>query len=221
VECCQQGHFPTTQIEIEPLAPELENTVGAPGEPLGRRRAEAQDESRSQHLDRSSEERQAHEGLLLGRGAVAWRAPEDDVGDEHRTGRIRSVPLETDFFEHAVEELARASNEWLALEVFIAARRLADAHDMCFGVAVAERKIGGGALERAGIEARERGDDVIERLAGGGNGFGIVDGVAASDGVIPSTSNRVIPAKSGTHGWAWSAPARVIPSRGGFRHTPG
>ena len=57
-------------------------------------------------------------------------------------GRARDRPIGC---EHAVEKLAGAADEGLALKVLIAARRFADEHDMGLRIAVGEAQIGGGA----------------------------------------------------------------------------
>src|SRR5207248_6555104 len=118
--------------------------------------------------------------------AVAGRTPEYDIGDEYRPGGIFGAARQTGGFEHAIEELARSADEGLALEVLIAAGRLADAHHMRLGIAVAQGKVGRRALERAGIEPRQRGDNVVERLTRGGDGLCVIDRICAPNSITPA-----------------------------------
>ena len=81
--------------------------------------------------------------------------------------RILGVARQADGRQHAVEQLAGAADEGLALQILVAARRLAHQHDAGIRVAVGEAQVGGGLLQRAGIEGRKRRHDIVEALAGG------------------------------------------------------
>ena len=63
---------------------------------------------------------------------------------------------EPDRGEHAVEQLAGAADEGLALQVLVAARRLADQHDARGDAAAGEAQALRRALERAAFELGEQ-----------------------------------------------------------------
>src|SRR5215213_10843291 len=77
--------------------------------------------------------------------------------------------------QHAIEELARPADEWLALLIFIAARRLADEHDARLRIAVSKDEIGGSAFQRAGIELPQRRRDIGKARACGSDSARIAD----------------------------------------------
>jgi len=88
--------------------------------------------------------RRAQLDLLGTRVAVSGRAALQHVRDEH------VLADEPGDGQQLVEVLARRAHEGLALQVFVLARRLADDHDACFGIAHAEHRlraaVGQGAL---------------------------------------------------------------------------
>ena len=105
-------------------------------------------------LDLPREEWRAGLDLLGRRRAVAGRAPIDGVGD------VDMLLAEPDRVQHAVEQLPGASDEGLAAEVLVAARRLADQHDARLVAAALEAQALRRALERAALEG---GDHGLER----------------------------------------------------------
>ena len=104
------------------------------------RRRAARELGRHQ-LDLALEERAADLRLLRGRRAVSGRTPVDDVGDVH----VRLA--QPDGREHLVEQLAGAADERLALQVLVAAGRLADQHEAGLGCAAVEAQVLGRGLE--------------------------------------------------------------------------
>ena len=64
--------------------------------------------------------------------------------------------------QHLVEELARAPDEGAALEVLLAARRLADEHEAGLGRAPVEAQVLGRRLQRATVEVGQRGRERFE-----------------------------------------------------------
>ena len=75
----------------------------------------------------------------------------DDVGDED------GPPIEPDAREKLVQELPGGPNKWLALEILVVARRLAQKEDSRVGAAVS-----GDRLPRAPMErARGAGADLV------------------------------------------------------------
>src|SRR4029079_9109324 len=96
----KQRDFLIADVEVEPLAAQFQDSIGASGKPLGRRGADAHQHLRSQDLDDAPQERQAHQGFLLGGRPVSGRPPEDDVGDEDGTRRILRLPGQSNRLEH-------------------------------------------------------------------------------------------------------------------------
>ncbi|MGY4425858.1 hypothetical protein ACVWY2_008307 [Bradyrhizobium sp. JR6.1] len=62
---------------------------------------------------------------------------------------LRSSPYRRD---HAVEQLAGAADERQSLDVFVAARRLADEHHARLWIAIGKHQPGRGVLQRAAVE---------------------------------------------------------------------
>ena len=104
-------------------------------------------------FDLAGEERRAGLDLLRRRRAVARRAPIDRVGD------VDVLLGEPDRGEHAVEQLPGAADKGLALQILVAARRLADHHDAGLLAAPGEAEALGRALQRAAVES---GDELLQ-----------------------------------------------------------
>ena len=118
--------------------------------------AEADQDVRIGELDLALDEGQADLALLRRRRAVAGRAPRNDVGD------VGAGAVEADRRHHQVEQLAGASDEGQALEVLLAARRLADEHHARLRIAVREHELLGGGAQRAAFELRQHGAQLVE-----------------------------------------------------------
>ena len=116
-----------------------------------RRAAEADQDVRIGKLDLALDERQADLRLVRRRRAVAGRPPRHDVGD------VDLGAVEPDRRQHAVEQLAGAADERQALDVLVAARRLADEHHARLRIAVGEHQAARGGVQRAAVEAVEHG----------------------------------------------------------------
>ena len=99
-----------------------------------------------EQLDLACEERRAGLDLLRRRRAISRRAPIDDVGD------VDVLFAEADRCEHAVEQLPGAADKGLALQILVAAGRLADHHDARLLAASGEAEVLGRALQRAAVE---------------------------------------------------------------------
>ena len=67
-----------------------------------------------------------------------------------------------------VEQLAGAADERQALDILVAAGRLADEHHARLRIAVGEHELRGGRAQRAALEAVENGAQLVE--AGGAAG---------------------------------------------------
>ena len=97
-------------------------------------------------LDLALDERLADLHLFRRRRAVAGRAPEDEIGDvDIGLGQV-------DGGEHAVEKLARAADERLALDILVLSRRLSDQHEARGLRAARETEARGRFLQTAAFE---------------------------------------------------------------------
>ena len=104
-------------------------------------------------LDLAGEERRAGLDLLRRRRAISRRPPIDRVGD------VDVLLGEPDRGEHAVEQLPGAADKGLALQILVAARRLADHHDAGLLAASGEAEALGRPLQRAAVES---GDELLQ-----------------------------------------------------------
>ena len=104
-------------------------------------------------LDLAGEERRAGLDLLRRRRAISRRAPIDRVGD------VDVLLAEADRREHAVEQLPGAADKGLALQILIAAWRLADHHDAGLLAASGEAEVLCRPLQRAAVES---GDELLQ-----------------------------------------------------------
>src|SRR5215210_5523043 len=134
---------------------------------LGREVAERADHKRFDELDLAEEVGAALLDLLGKRIAVAGRAALDHVGDEHL------VALEPDLLEQAIQELAGATDEGLALPILLRSRGLADEHELGVGVARAEHELRARLGQRTRVVARElavEGDELLAPVGGRAGG---------------------------------------------------
>ena len=122
--------------------------------------AERDQDVRVHQLDLALDEGQADLRLLRRRRAVAGRPPRNDVGD------IGLAAIEADRGDHAVEQLARAADERQALDVLVAAGRLADEHHARLRIAVGEHELGRGRSQRAAVEFVEQRAQRLQRRRG-------------------------------------------------------
>ncbi len=65
--------------------------------------------------------------------------------------------------EHLVQQLTSPPDEWLALDVFVPARRLSDQHQRRGGGAAIEAELAGGGLQCAAVEPRQGFAEFLER----------------------------------------------------------
>jgi hypothetical protein len=87
--------------------------------------------------------RRAFLDLLGQRVAVARRAAQEDVVDEH------VLALQADLAEKLLEQLPRGAYEWKALKVLLGPWRLPHEHDVGVRVAGSEDELRTGLLQRA------------------------------------------------------------------------
>src|ERR1700678_1161608 len=115
--------------EIEPASAKLGHGRIDRQESLRRDRSQRYDRLRFNGCDLPHQERRAGLALIpLGR-SVSRRTALDDVRD------VNVFTPQAHGLDHVVEQLSGAANEWLALLVFIRARRFADKHQFGFRVA--------------------------------------------------------------------------------------
>ena len=136
----------TAGVVVEPFAAGLHDAVAGRQQGLRRGIAERHQHVRIHEFDLALDERQAGQGLLRGRRAVAGRAPRNQVG------QIDGGAVESDRGQHAVQQLAGGADERLALDILVAARNLADHHDARLRIAVGKHQLRGGVLQRAAVE---------------------------------------------------------------------
>ena len=152
--------FALSGVEGEPASADTGDAFFDAEQRLRRRPAETDQDVGIGKLDLAQHERQADLRFLRGRRAVAGRPPGHDVGD------VDARAVEADGGQHAVEQFAGAADEGQALDVFVAAGRLADEHHPRLRIAVGEHQLGGGGLQRAAFEALQHGAQLVERLGG-------------------------------------------------------
>src|SRR4029078_8570705 len=131
---------------LRPLASERHDPLGHAENGLGRSAAEQDQDLRREQLDLPGKEWRTGLDLFGCRRAVAGGTPIDGVGD------VDMLLGKPDRLQHAVEQLPGASDEGLAAEVFVTARRLADQHDARFVAAALEAQALRRALEWAAVE---------------------------------------------------------------------
>jgi hypothetical protein len=83
--------------------------------------------------------------------AVRRRAALQDIGDEDLWA------AQADRFQHRIQELAGAANEWLALPIFFLPGRLTDDHPLRVVVANAEDGLGAASGQGTTLTTRDRG----------------------------------------------------------------
>jgi hypothetical protein len=98
--------------------------------------------------------------VSCGLGSRLPGTPRNDVSD------IGALSIEPDRRHHEIEQLAGAPDEGQALEVLVAARRLAHEHHPRLRVAVGEHEAGGGGFQRAAVEAFEDRAQLVETRRG-------------------------------------------------------
>ena len=122
--------------------------------------AERHQHVRVHQFDLALDERQADLRLLRRRRAVAGRPPRNDVGD------VGLAAVEPDRGDHPVEQLAGAADKRQALDVLVAARRLADEHDARLRIAVGEYQPRRGVFQRAAVEIFQQRAQRLQRRRG-------------------------------------------------------
>ena len=122
--------------EGEAAPPQATDGGGGGEEILGGDASDGDDDPGIDALDLAQQEPFAGQGLGGLRLPVVGGATLEDVGD------IDIFPLEINGFEHGVEESPRASDEGLALAVFVGAGRFADEHPVGGGRSDAEYGLG-------------------------------------------------------------------------------
>src|SRR5262249_44650251 len=146
----------TPDLQLSPLAADAHDAVRYPKEVLGCGPAEENDDGRRHQLNLALEKRTARLGFLGRGGAVARRTPVDDVGDV-------SVALgEPDRGQHSVEQLSRAPDKRLALQILIAPGCLADQHQRRLWPAAIKTQVLGGGLKAAAVEGSKPGAELFE-----------------------------------------------------------
>ncbi len=147
---CRNRPVESGDREVEP-APAQPGDAGARRQQCPRRGAAGQ----HQHFwlnqcDVAQHERQAGGDLVRGRRAVAGRSPINGIGDQH------AGAVEPDRRQHAVEQLAGTADKRPSDAVLVGARRLADDHQRCGGIAVGDHGVGRGLFQRAAFESGDR-----------------------------------------------------------------
>ena len=125
---------------------------------MRREGAERENHLWTDDFDLADQIRAARRNLFRPRIPVAGRTMLEDVADEH------VFALEIDRRENLGEQLARGADERTAGFVFGGARRLADAHQLCVGIALAGHGVDGRAVERAARARRDVRGDLFERI---------------------------------------------------------
>ena len=162
MERCDRADHACTGVVVEPAATRLHDAFARRQQRLRRRIAERHQNVRIDQFDLALDERQADLGFLRRRRPVARRAPWNDVGD------VNLAAIESDRGDHPVEQLARASDEGQALDIFVASRRLADEHDAGLRVAVGKHQTRGSGFQRAAVELLQHVAQDFERGRGAG-----------------------------------------------------
>ena len=163
----QQRNVPPTDIRRHPLAAQLQDAVaaarsgGGPGWRRGTR-------SRRASAARWCGSRKGRHICVSASVGVRLPGGRQKITLVMNTALSRSSRLarQADRGQHPVQELARRADEGLALDVLVAARRLAHQHDARSGVAVGKAQPGRRLLERAGVEGLQCGGDLRQAVAG-------------------------------------------------------
>ena len=74
----------------------------------------------------------------------------------HHVGEVHQLPLDSRLLERPVEQTAGRADEWMACDVFLVARLLADHHDLGMPGALTENRLRGARVEVARPAARRR-----------------------------------------------------------------
>src|SRR4051812_38019425 len=139
------GQVEATDLALLRAPAHLRDPHRAARERLRREVPERADHLRLDQLDLAHQVGLALLDLLGERVAVPRRTALEDVRDEHLAA------LDADLLEQLVEEAARATDERLALEVLVAARRLAHEHQVGVRVAHPEDEVRPRGLKRAAM----------------------------------------------------------------------
>src|SRR5205807_6629006 len=139
------------------LTAHLGDALGRVQQQLGGEVAEGDDDLGVDQLKLGVEPRPARFDLLRLGIAVAGRSAADGVAD------VEALPGEPHLLHHQlVEELAGPAHEWLAFEVLLLARGLADEHQIGVGVADTEDHLGAAFRQRAAHTSARLSLDVEE-----------------------------------------------------------
>ena len=140
-----------------PVPAQPQNAIGGMQQRLGRRTAQRHQHLRLGQFDLPLDERAADFGFVRRWCAVSRRPPGNDVGD------IGRCPVETDRRKYTVEQLSRPADERQPFDVLVAPGRLADQHQVGFGIAVGEDHLLGREFQIAAVESLHGHSQFVER----------------------------------------------------------
>ena len=141
---------------IEPLAAEARDGLRSSKNILRGGAAQANDYFGRDGVDLADQERRTGGSLIFFGLAIFWRTAFDDVGD------VDVWAEQAHSFDHLGEEFAGAADERLTGQIFVAARALADEHQLGFGIASAENNFGAREVQAAAGAVAEVGADGFE-----------------------------------------------------------
>ena len=146
---------------VEDPAPKARNRIERAQQRLGAELAQRDNDFRLDDVDLTEEKRLARFDFVRLGIPVLRRTALDDVGDVH------VLALEPDCLDDLREQLSGAAHKRKSLQVFVAARRFTDEHQIGFGVAHAKHNLRSALVQLAPRAVADVGADADERIGRG------------------------------------------------------